>query len=490
VDLAKIAVKLRPRNPWEGIDLGFMLAREWFLPLWILWMISALPLMVLILLLPIPLWLAGVLIWWFKPLYEPPLLYWLGRRLFGERLSWRELRSVWLRAVLPQLLSNLTWRRFHPARSFLMPVSVLERLKGKTRSQRIQVLSRKSNAAIWLTAVGIHFEFILQVGFAALIGMLIPEELLWLSWREFLFTPDSFSLWIQQITYLLAMSLVAPFYVTAGFALYLTRRSELEGWDIELGLRRIVQRQTSSVVSWGGVILFCGLLAWGVPTAPALADGIDRGEVKSLAQEVLADEAFGRDQETIRWQYIGEKSEEDPADMNLLEDWLSRTGEDIALFIEAVLWLGGAALLAYLVYWFIANRDLRPAGFGSSRNGRIVPTEIAGLDLRPESLPDDLASEAESLFESGDYRGGLGLLYRGALSNLVHQHALEIPDGATEGECQRLVGDQLGQTLDSCFSHLTLVWLRQAYAHLPPEREEALTLCREWRSCFGGVESV
>ena len=188
-----------------------MLAREWFLPLWLLWMVSALPMMLLLTLLPLPLWLAGVLLWWFKPLYEPPLLFWLGRRLFGERPSWRELRQAWPGATLPQLFSNLTWRRLNPARSFVMPVSVLERLKGAPRSQRIRVLSRKSNAASWLTVIGIHFEFVLELGFISLVVMLIPEEMLWVSWQDYLFDPDPVSEWIHQICALLAMSLMAPF---------------------------------------------------------------------------------------------------------------------------------------------------------------------------------------------------------------------------------------------------------------------------------------
>jgi hypothetical protein len=464
-----------------------MLAREWFLPLWLLWMLSALPLMLLLALLPIPLWLAGVLLWWFKPLYEPPLLYWLGRRLFGERLSWRELRAAWPRVVLPQLLANLTWRRLHPARSFLMPVSVLERLKGKARSQRIRVLSRKSNAASWLTIIGIHFEIAFELGFISLVVMLIPEELLWISLQDYLFQPDAISQWIQQVSALLAMSMVAPFYVAGGFALYLTRRSELEGWDIELGLRRMAQRRSAAAASWIGALVLCGLVAWGMPTTPLQAGEVDRQTVRSLIEEVLADEAFGRDQEATRWEYVGDASDDSLED-NAFFEWLEKSAEGIAAFSELLLWLGGGGLLAYLIYWFVSNRELRPGGFGGGRKGRLMPTQIAGLDLRPESLPDDPASEAERLIGSGDYRGALSLLYRGALSALIHHHALDIPHGATEGECQRLVAHQLEQTLVSCFSSLTSLWLRQAYGHRPPGRDQALALCREWRSCFGGVD--
>ncbi|MEJ2452593.1 MAG: DUF4129 domain-containing protein [Candidatus Thiodiazotropha sp.] len=490
MDLAKIAVKLRPRNPWEGIDLGFMMAREWFLPLWLLWMISALPLMLLIGLMPMELFWKLLALWWLKPLYEPPLLYWMGRRMFGERPSWRELRQAWRRVALPQLFANLTWRRLNPARSFVMPVSVLERLRAKARSERIRVLSRKSNAASWLTIIGIHFESIFQLGFFLLLAMLVPEELAGDLLQDFLLVSESVKEWGLLASALLAMSMVAPFYVAGGFALYLTRRSELEGWDIELGLRAMVHRQSKGLAAGLAALLLGGALIWGMPATPLQAaeqvewQQVDRQQVREAIQAVLSDEDFGREQEATRWRYIGEDSP-DQEDGNLLRGWLSGFSQGLASISEALLWLAGGGILAYLLYWFINNRNWNPAAFAASRNGRELPTEIAGLDLRPESLPDDPASEAERLIEAGDFRGALSLLYRAALSVLIHQHALEIPVGATEGECQGLVTRQLEATPAGCFSALTRVWLRLAYAHQPPERERALTLCREWRSCFG-----
>ena len=40
----------------------------------------------------------------------------------------------------------------------------------------------------------------------------------------------------------LATSLVEPFYVGAGFGLYLDRRTQIEGWDIEIAFRRMRHR--------------------------------------------------------------------------------------------------------------------------------------------------------------------------------------------------------------------------------------------------------
>jgi len=40
------------------------------------------------------------------------------------------------------------------------------------------------------------------------------------------------------VSYALAIFLIEPFYVAAGFAMYLNRRAELEAWDIEQEFRR------------------------------------------------------------------------------------------------------------------------------------------------------------------------------------------------------------------------------------------------------------
>ena len=42
--------------------------------------------------------------------------------------------------------------------------------------------------------------------------------------------------------WLLATALLAPFWASCGFMLYISRRIELEAWDLELGLRALNQR--------------------------------------------------------------------------------------------------------------------------------------------------------------------------------------------------------------------------------------------------------
>jgi len=51
---------------------------------------------------------------------------------------------------------------------------------------------------------------------------------------------------IHQFVYLFAYAAVVlflePFFVSAGFAMYLNRRVELEAWDIEQEFRRVFAR--------------------------------------------------------------------------------------------------------------------------------------------------------------------------------------------------------------------------------------------------------
>ena len=51
------------------------------------------------------------------------------------------------------------------------------------------------------------------------------------------------------------MLLLEPFYVAAGFGLYLNRRTLLEGWDIEVALRRIAERHAAAAVIAAAVAL-------------------------------------------------------------------------------------------------------------------------------------------------------------------------------------------------------------------------------------------
>ena len=65
-------------------------------------------------------------------------------------------------------------------------------------------------------------------------------------------------------------------------------------------------------------------------------------------------------------------------------------------------------------------------------------SHVRDLDVRPESLPDDVGAAAWTLWQAGRVQDALSLLYRGALSRLIHEYRVPITSSATEGECLEL----------------------------------------------------
>jgi hypothetical protein len=248
-----LSFKIRARAHWEAIDLGLALVQTYWQRLYAAWLVIVLPVIFSALALTYLLrssdnsYVYGMyLLWWLKPLYDRVLLHVLSRAVFGETVGWRGV----LRAI-PGLLRRsglfraLTWGRFSPQRSFKLPIWQLEGVTGQTRRRRLASL--KGNGAIRLIIVCGAFEMILLFGALGLALMMMPPELVpsRLESLSDFFAGDKAPIWfnvIYSLCYLLAISAIEPFYVAAGFSLYLNQRTELEGWDIELGFRTLAAR--------------------------------------------------------------------------------------------------------------------------------------------------------------------------------------------------------------------------------------------------------
>ncbi|QMU61037.1 MAG: hypothetical protein GKR92_04700 [Gammaproteobacteria bacterium] len=245
-----LAITLRNRSNWEAIDLGFALARQWFLRLWGAWLIAAFPIFIIVMILTYAVndelfnSLIFILFWWCKPLYEQPLLYILSRQLFSESVALQDIFKNYLKVIKPQLGALLLWRRLSLSRSFNNPVAMLESIKGKQRRTRLSVLhSQQSSASQWLTIVCVHLELLLYLSFLFFMFALVPSELMdGFTILELFDEENLLLITITNIAYFIAISIIAPIYVAAGFALYITRRVKLEGWDIELAFKQMKNR--------------------------------------------------------------------------------------------------------------------------------------------------------------------------------------------------------------------------------------------------------
>ncbi|MFT7186169.1 MAG: hypothetical protein ACI84K_001562, partial [Pseudohongiellaceae bacterium] len=178
MNLDRISIEPRQRNQWEAIDLGFIMARKWFLPLFLGWLIPMITIaLITIIFLYDYLWIAGLIIWWLKPLFDRIPLFIASHALFGEKITLAQaiqnIPSLWRIDLLPWL----TWRRLNATRSFDMPITLLEHLKGKRRQQRLKILQyRNTGAAMWLTLVCVHMEMLIIFGALALAALLLPSE--------------------------------------------------------------------------------------------------------------------------------------------------------------------------------------------------------------------------------------------------------------------------------------------------------------------------
>ena len=112
------------------------------------------------------------------------------------------------------------------------------------------------------------------------------------------------------------------------------------------------------------------------------------------------------------------------------------------------------------------------------------PKKIMGMDISEETMPDDIAGEAEKLLKAGEIRAAVSLLYRASLFELLKKHEVDLHESFTENDCLRAVKKGAPQKLASYFSELTDIWLMLAYAHQHPSESCVVDLCRDWTPLF------
>lgn len=246
--LADLRLAVRPRLPYEAMDLGVRLVQAEAGLVWRTWFAVTLPVAMVSLAL---VWRTGnhnfaLLLWWLKPLYDHALLLVLSRRVFGDALgpaaALRLLAGTWRQG----LAGHLLWRRLSMSRAYLLPVWQLENLPAPERRARLALLRHQyTGRARWLHVVMAHFELCLGLTAISLLFWFAPEGSIPDLWELFRSGGEDGGLFVPAATllaYYLAMSVIEPFYVAAGFTLYLNRRTDLEAWDLELAFRHLRER--------------------------------------------------------------------------------------------------------------------------------------------------------------------------------------------------------------------------------------------------------
>jgi Domain of unknown function (DUF4129) len=481
-----MALRLRPRNVWESLDLGLALVRNHARVAYSAWFAVYLPaaLLVVAIFHDSP-FVAYLVLWWLKPLFDRVTLEVLAADLFGDDLRLRDVLrrlpgTLWRSGIV----GALTWRRFDLARSLHLPVYQLERLSGKAARSRIRVLDREARgAAVWLTFLLVNIELLLGLGVSLALAFLLPiqtplDRLFELGFSGRFMTPAG--VLAGAAFGALAMSAIEPLYVACGFTLYLQRRTVLEGWDIELRFRYLAARIESlqpagpTFAALAAVILAVVLSAL-APVHPAAAAEPAAREIRN----VLADPEFGHRETKSRLAYVGPEWTMKPSESTTDWSWLEEFVRWAVESARALTW-GAAALVAGTLLYHLA-RYFRLRGF--ERGPRARPDFLFGLDVRPESLPDEIAATAATLARAARIREALSLLYRASLVRFMDE-GLEFASGDTEGDCLRRADGAATPKRREYFHRLVNAWRSLAYGHRHVAPDDVVALAVEWSAHF------
>jgi hypothetical protein len=237
--VAALTLELRPRSMTEATDLGVRMVQANALYTWrcfapVYAVVAALAFATI----DVASWLPSLLIFWFKPWLDRTLLFVMSRAVFGEPTSysdlWRAQREVWWQ----RLLVTLTLRRLSLWRSYTQPVEQLEGQRGAALHQRCKtMLNDQRGRACAMQGVFAGIELTLVIALLAMGAWFsLPgrDE----SGVPWLFGGSRGEVWLLTLAYSAVVLFLEPYYVAAGFAMYLNRRVQLEAWDVEQEFRR------------------------------------------------------------------------------------------------------------------------------------------------------------------------------------------------------------------------------------------------------------
>ncbi|MEO8001744.1 MAG: DUF4129 domain-containing protein [Arenimonas sp.] len=502
--LDQMTVALRVRSPWQAMDLGLRMVRANASAIWRPYFLFAGSVFILCNLLAYAinqLWLGWFLIWWLKPVFDRIPLHVLSHVTFGNYPTFRDTVRAPLKWRFGLLLSWLTYRRFSFWRCMSMPIDILEGLRSERLSLRRSVLiGAVSSQIIGLSFVSILFEWLLIISAVVLFYMFIPVEYLNNIFENFYTTyfNQEPPVWVDLLfnfLYFLSIVVISPFYVGAGFATYLNRRTQLEAWDIEIAFKRIATRlkQSSAMVLLlvaffgGGSFSERSYAAEAADNKPQTLQQLFGDDYKTepktvsdAVKKTYRNKNLSPKEKYSRWEPIAKAKKPDSKwqlpEIKGLEEVFGAIGGIVGFFAEYGLWLLLAILLSWLIWksadWMPWVKDRMPA---KRELDELHEKEVLNLD----TLPGNLSNAVRELWAQQP-RAALALLYRGSVEKLADRLGTPFPPGATEAECVRRSRRLSQPESEIIFQKVVRAWQAAAYAHRLPNSHEFETLLSEW----------
>jgi hypothetical protein len=164
--------------------------------------------------------------------------------------------------------------------------------------------------------------------------------------------------------------------------------------------------------------------------------------------------------------------------------WLAALGRFLSDTSRFLLWGGIAVLVAILLV--SARHLVNLRAFERRAKAEAAVSHVRDLDVRPESLPDDVGAAAWALWQAGRVPDALSLLYRGALSRLIHQYRVPISSSTTEGECLELARAGLEPPTLRYVTQVVRAWEASIYGGRALSLAMGEALCTGFRERLDG----
>ncbi|HPF14991.1 MAG TPA: hypothetical protein P5218_02755 [Planctomycetota bacterium] len=471
------AIRPRVRNAWEVMDLGTLLfqrdAAGTLRSACLVWL--PVGLLTGLLLYFVHFLAAIAFLWLARPLLGRVALFRYSRRVFSVQPSPSDVAQAIPKFVFRRAWRTLVVRRLlGRSRTFTDPVVVLEELDGVAYRKRVQdLLGGDTRGAMWRLGRGMALiEMCLSLALFATLGVFFQDffEVL-----TDLRPGDAMPAQIKAAVLFTLWAVIfvsEPLWTATGFAMYLNRRSELEGWDVELVFRSLAQRVEPTSSFPAAAILLLGVFLF--PGRAIHPEGSQTEQAETAVERVYARSEL----QTSREQWV------------LGESQSARDSEpfgDLSKVFDGIVWTVLLALVAVVLFhlfrWALGRNPVRVG----PRPRVVSPVEeVLGLDLRPQSLPKDILGTAQELWAKGEAKAALSLLYRGSLVRLTERDSLVLEPGDTEALCLRKVQALGPDERTEYFGALTQFWQALAYGARRPKDAEFAQLTSGYRAHFGG----
>lgn len=422
--------------------------------------------------------IAGVIIWWLKPILERPLIDYLARQSFSQPTStWLSIKSL-KQLNFTDVAKMLTIYRLSPNRVYLAPVEQLEKLKGKQKKSRKHILLGRSNhkQTFWLLFC-VHIEFLITLLMMLIIYNFIPQGID--IDEQFVFSNLSNNSFedIYNYCYLFSIIIIMPYFVTGGFLSYLNSRMILEGWDIELAFKRIAKNKIMAfaLCAFFSFPLIFPVEVYAQETPSSNEISVDKNTEKEnlIRHEIITlyEENKWIEKQSV-WRPIIDNKEDKKSNFDF--SWLKNLAY-LGTILAYVAWGIVILLCGWVIYRVSQNQgNFVDRVLPKRKNKKIDVTHETPVffDTPAQEIPPNyLLPLAKKASEKGDLRSALMYLLNFSLFHAQTIASITLHKSMSEVECLSALKKALPQQSHQLYKLLFDTWIQQAWAHRDAKQE-------------------